>query len=220
MCYLLLPDGSALFKLPVPEDFAWYCMFAALNRDLKLKMIKAPLSVGLFLFPVCFSSLMLCCSICSPGARLTVVFADIIFNCKALVIYLHPAAKNASYLCGSTRYKIAICTIKSRTGTVFHLRSASQLTRCTAFFYFFSRQFAQISVFPSLPLARHISTTNPTTPHFNSSFPLFKGDLQGVKFRAPAPGFVDPMSVSLGVSSNFFLTFPFFWFKMIAETKR
>lgn len=100
MCYLLLPDGSALFKLPVPEAFAWHCMFAALNRDLKLKMIKAPLSVGLFLFPVCFSSLTLCCSICSPGARLTVVCADIIFNCKSLVIYFHPAAKNASYPCG------------------------------------------------------------------------------------------------------------------------
>lgn len=51
MCYLLMPDGSSLFKLPVPEAFAWHCMFAALNRDLKLIMIKAPLSAGLFLFP-------------------------------------------------------------------------------------------------------------------------------------------------------------------------
>lgn len=59
MCYLLLPDGSSLFKLPIPEDFAWHCMFAALNRDLKLRMIKAPLSAGLFLFPVCLFSLSL-----------------------------------------------------------------------------------------------------------------------------------------------------------------
>lgn len=93
MCFLLLPDGSSLFELPVPEDFAWHCMFAALNRDLKLRMIKAPLSAGLFLFPVSFFSLKFSSSICSPGARLTVVCADFIFNCKALVIYLHPAAK-------------------------------------------------------------------------------------------------------------------------------
>lgn len=50
MCFLFMPDGSSLFELPVPEDFAWHCMFAALNRDLKLRMIKAPLPAGLFLF--------------------------------------------------------------------------------------------------------------------------------------------------------------------------
>lgn len=59
MCYLLLPDGSSLFKLPVPEDFAWHCMFASLNRDLKLRMIKAPLPAGLFLFLVCLTQLSL-----------------------------------------------------------------------------------------------------------------------------------------------------------------
>ena len=125
MCYLLLPDGSSLFELPVPEDFAWLCMFAALNRDLKLRMIKAPLPAGLFLFPVCFSSLKLSSSICSPGARLTALCADIIFNCKSLVIHLHPAAKNASYPCGSTLFRIAICTMNRFAGF------ASNITFCT-----------------------------------------------------------------------------------------
>lgn len=220
MCYLLLPDGSALFKLPVPEDFAWYCMFAALNRDLKLKMIKAPLSVGLFLFPVCFSSLMLCCSICSPGARLTVVFADIIFNCKALVIYLHPAAKNASYLCGSTRYKIAICTIKSRTGTVFHLRSASQLTRCTAFF---TSSVGNLHKFLFSRLSPWHGTLAPPTPlhhTLTALSPFSRGIYRGLNFSALAPGPDAPQRYHVGSLRFFPLTFPFSVCKMVAETKR
>lgn len=40
MVILLLPDGSKLFQEPIPEDFAWHCMFLALDCDIKLKMLK------------------------------------------------------------------------------------------------------------------------------------------------------------------------------------
>lgn len=163
MCYLLLSDGSSLFREPVPEDFAWHCMFAALERDIKLTMLKASSCTGLFLFPVSFFSLMFSSSICSPGVRLTVVCADIIFNCKALVIHLHPAAKNASFPCGSTRFRIAICTMDLFTGyCIMH----------------------------------------------NFLFPL------------PCSRFDCPTGVLRGVSSIFFLTFPFLGCKMAVETKR
>lgn len=48
--FLLYADGSPVFRLPIPEDFAWHCMFSALNKDLKLRMLKSSAPCGAFSF--------------------------------------------------------------------------------------------------------------------------------------------------------------------------
>lgn len=58
MVILLLPDGSKLFQDPIPEDFAWHCMFLALDRDIKLNMLKL-LSCRSFIFLLFFCVVMI-----------------------------------------------------------------------------------------------------------------------------------------------------------------
>ncbi len=50
MYYLVYPNGSRLFREPVPEDFAYHCLLLAIDKDLGLKAVKAPVLMELYFF--------------------------------------------------------------------------------------------------------------------------------------------------------------------------
>ena len=50
MYYLVYPNGSRLFREPVPEDFAYHCLLLAIDKDLGLTAVKAPTLVGALFF--------------------------------------------------------------------------------------------------------------------------------------------------------------------------
>lgn len=50
MYYLVYPDGSRLFREPVSEDFAYHCLLLAIDKDLGLKAVKAPVLMELYFF--------------------------------------------------------------------------------------------------------------------------------------------------------------------------
>lgn len=48
--YLVYPNGSRLFREPVPEDFAYHCLLLSIDKDLGLTAVKAPTLVGALFF--------------------------------------------------------------------------------------------------------------------------------------------------------------------------
>lgn len=66
MYYLVYPNGSRLFREPVPEDFAYHCLLLSIDKDLGLTAVKAPTLVGVLFFVQPFAPCILHPFPCQP----------------------------------------------------------------------------------------------------------------------------------------------------------
>ena len=84
MYYLVYPNGSRLFREPVSEDFAYHCLLLAIDKDLGLKVVKAPALMELYFF--CFLSLSL--GLTPLPCQPVTIFFPVLYSAPARVALL------------------------------------------------------------------------------------------------------------------------------------